>query len=400
MRSAKLSALDRIVNWTLTNIGGDSPPRSKKKTLKRKKINFDKPAPSAPLNNTQSLEALNIEQPSTIVISSDSDEPYLESLANLDLSYSEIKTDKNLLYDFIDLHKSKMAELEAIKNQAIKRIPTLTSDRSTFDQFIACCTEIISSIESDIHKNEILKYLIVHKSSSEAFQKIQNINFNGFQDFKDKILKALFPNETSNVLHASLKTIKQGENESNIQYIDRFNIALNRLKNVLENNVKSSVFFTNDVRKTFITNLKPQTRLLAAIKAESPLEEIINFIISNEDIQLNQNNVIEEKLDQILAVSSSRKNNNSNNPPHFVNKNNRNSNYQKSFQNNKNFQPRCNNNNCNNRNFNRYPQNHNNNNSQNYFQNNNSTCSNYNCRNKQFNNRQNFRQNHTSKPTR
>ena len=90
---------------------------------------------------------------------------------------------------------------------------------------------------------------------------MRHFKFESLADFKKKILTTLFPNETSHVLHARLKNIKQSESQSNIEFIDKFKAELYNLQNTVSNEVMSSDYFSNDIKKLFILNLKPKTRL-------------------------------------------------------------------------------------------------------------------------------------------
>lgn len=355
MRPAKFSAFKKISDWADTLKNSNSPNRSRRNKsvnkLPQKRLNFDKPQPSAPslpeseffgessrlspipLNKSRhlSVESVRTESPPPYNFSPESPQDYFDTVNSLDLSFSNFESDNNLLFDLVNQYKTRKEKMDQKKTNVFKRIPLLSTDRSTLDQFLDCVEELISDLESQKEINELIKFVIKHKSSGDAYCKLKELKFENFADFKTKIIHTLFPNETSNVLHARLKNIKQGENQTNLEFVDKFKAELSKLKGALSEEVLKSDFYLNDIKKTFILNLKPKARLWAAMKADSSLDDIINFVIGNEDVPLEQNNSLESKLDRVLALNTGKPNNSNNDKKRNSNWNNK-----RSFHNNNN----------------------------------------------------------------
>lgn len=350
MRQAKTNALKKITDWadSLKNSNSSNKSRHNKSVnnLSQKRLVFDKPQPSAPplpdseffgessrlspipFNKAKhlSVESVRTESPPPYFLSPESPQDYFDTVNSLDLSFSNFESDNNLLFELVNQYKIRGEKMDQKKTNVFKRIPLLSTDRSTLDQFLDCVEELISDLETQKEQNDLIKFVIKHKSSGDAYSKLKEFKFENFADFKTKIIHALFPNETSNVLHARLKNIKQGENQSNLEFVDKFKAELFKLKGALAEEVRKSDFYLNDIKKTFILNLKPKARLWAAMKADSSLDEIINFVIANEDVPLEQNNSLESKLDRVLALNTGKPDNSNNDKKMNSNRNN-----QKSF---------------------------------------------------------------------
>ena len=50
--------------------------------------------------------------------------------------------------------------MDQLKSHVFKRIPTLTTDRSTLDQFIDCVEELIEGVDTVAKQNDLIKYMI------------------------------------------------------------------------------------------------------------------------------------------------------------------------------------------------------------------------------------------------
>lgn len=311
MRSSKQSALSKINEWA--KILSEKNNASKKK-IKPRKLNFPEEniSPSAPSISdfTKSTDTLNLDfqPPYSRQTSESSEEEFQDTINNLDLSTTEKPTNSEFLIALIDNHKKIMTTFDSLQKDVFKRIPTLSTDRSTADQFLKCTQHIIDQIDSSSKKLEMIHFILDHKTSPSAYQKLKNVVFSSTEEFKTKLLATLFPNDIVETLQAKLTSIIQRDNESNVDYIDRFKSELTKLDDIIEADVKKSQYYTNNIKKTFVNNLNQKTRILATMKIDNSLDDIINFIISNADIKLNQNETLEDKLDRVLTMTQDKDN--------------------------------------------------------------------------------------------
>lgn len=127
MRSAKQSALSKINEWAKTL--NEERSASKKKT-KPRKLNFTEEtiSPSAPRisNFSTSTDTLNLDSlpPYSQQISESSEEKYQDTIGNLDLSTTEKHTNPEFLLSLIETHNNIMTNIESLKKDVFKRIPT------------------------------------------------------------------------------------------------------------------------------------------------------------------------------------------------------------------------------------------------------------------------------------
>ena len=201
MRSAKQNAINKIAGWADALRNSNSPKKTKrtvktpnstnKSKLTQRQLKFEKQTPSAPpLSNPSifqeesslspiyfsrrhlSSESLNTEAPPPYLSDSppDSPEEFFDTINPLDLSFSTFETDNNLLYNLVTEYKVRELKMDQLKSHVFKRIPTLTTDRSTLDQFIDCVEELIEGVGTVAKQNDLIKYVLKHKSSSETFQ--------------------------------------------------------------------------------------------------------------------------------------------------------------------------------------------------------------------------------------
>jgi hypothetical protein len=190
--------------------------------------------------------------------------------------------------------------MEDLKKFSFKSIPKLTKDYNDAPRYFACVEDLISKLENNDDILKILSFILKHHSTHEAFNSIRDIKYNNFNEFKKGILASLFPGITASRIYDSLVKLKQGQNESNLDFINKFNSKFYILKDLLPDYSKSK-YFLDDITFTFMKNCKISTRFISLIHADKPIDQIFENIYKYEDIPFfnNFNGKIEENLLEI-----------------------------------------------------------------------------------------------------